>query len=102
MLHQRLYAIAGGYPDGNDAGRLGSDPIHKLLCERDPVSGAALASQSTLSRFENALGRAELYRMGVALAESVIERHRMRPRAQGSADHPIWTRSTIRSMAPSS
>jgi hypothetical protein len=78
LLRQRLYAIACDYPDGNDASRLASDPIHKLLCDRDPVRGEDLASQPRLSRFENALGRADLYRMGLALAETVIERHRRR------------------------
>jgi len=78
LLRQRLYAIACGYPDGNDAGRLGSDPIQKLLCGRDPVRGEELASQPTLSRFENAFDRADLYRMGIALADTVIERHRQR------------------------
>ena len=78
LLRQRLYAIACGYPDGNDASRLGADPIQKLLCDRDPVGGEDLASQPTLSRFENAVTRADLYRMGIALAETVIERHRRR------------------------
>jgi len=78
LLRQRLYAIGCGYPDGNDARRLGSDPIHKVLCGRDPVRGEDLASQPTLSRFENAFDRTDLYRMGVALAETVIERHRRR------------------------
>jgi hypothetical protein len=78
LLRQRLYAIACGYPDANDAKRLGADPIQKLLCERDPVGGDDLASQPTLSRFENALDRADLYRMGMALAQTVIERHRQR------------------------
>lgn len=78
LVRQRLYAIACGYPDGNDAGRLAADPIHKLLCDRDPLDGADLASQPTLSRFENALDRASLYRMSVALGETVIERHRRR------------------------
>ncbi len=78
LVRQRLYAIACGYPDGNDAGRLGVDPIQKLLCGRDPVAGEDLASQPTLSRFENAVTRADLYRMGIALAETVIERHRRR------------------------
>ena len=36
LVRQRLYAIACGYPDANDASRLGSDPISKLLCDRDP------------------------------------------------------------------
>ena len=78
LVRQRLYGIACGYPDANDASRLGADPIQKLLCDRDPVKGADLASQPTLSRFENAFGRADLYRMCVALADTVIERHRRR------------------------
>ncbi len=61
LLRQRLYAIACGYPDGNDAARLAADPIHKLLVDRDPLAGEDLASQPTLSRFENAVDRAELY-----------------------------------------
>ena len=78
LLRQRLYGIACGYPDANDASRLGADPIQKMLCGRDPVRGGDLASQPTLSRFENAFDRADLYRMGVALADTVIERHRRR------------------------
>ena len=45
---------------------------------RDPVTGERLASQPTLSRFENGVGRGALYRMARELAESVIERHRQR------------------------
>jgi len=78
LVRQRLYGIACGYPDGNDAARLAEDPIQKLLVGRDPLSGPTLASQPTLSRFENAPRRADLYRMGEALAECVIERHRKR------------------------
>jgi hypothetical protein len=78
LVRQRLYAIGCGYPDANDASRLASDPIAKLLCDRDPVKGEDLASQPTLSRFENSVDRADLYRMGIALADTVIERHRRR------------------------
>ena len=78
LLRQRIFGIACGYADGNDAARLASDPIHKLLLDRDAITGAMLASQPTLSRFENAPRRAELYRMGEGLAESVIERHKKR------------------------
>lgn len=78
LVRQRLYGIACGYADCNDAARLAEDPLQKLLVGGDPLSGAALASQPTLSRFENAPQRADLYRMGEALAESVIERHRKR------------------------
>ena len=78
LVRQRVYAIACGYPDGNDAARLSADPVHKLLVGRDPVGASDLASQPTLSRFENGVDRADLYRMGEALAERVIERHRRR------------------------
>ena len=78
LVRQRLFGIACGYADCNDAARLVEDPIHKLLLGRDPLRGTALASQPTLSRFENAPRRADLYRMGEVLAQSVIERHRKR------------------------
>ena len=83
LLAQRVFSIACGYPDANDSARLSSDPIHKLLLDRDPVEGQDLASQPTLSRFENGVGVKELYRMGEALARSVIRRHakRLRRRA---------------------
>ena len=78
LLTQRIMAIACGYEDGNDAAQLASDPVHKLLVGRDPIKGEDLASQPTLSRFENAPHREELFRMGEALADTVIERHRKR------------------------
>jgi hypothetical protein len=78
LITQRVMAIALGYEDANDAARLASDPIHKLLVGRDPVDGEDLASQPTLSRFENAPDRKELLRMTEALADRVIERHRRR------------------------
>lgn len=78
LITQRVMAIALGYEDANDAARLAGDPIHKLLVGRDPIAGADLASQPTLSRFENAPNRKELLRMTEALADRVIERHRQR------------------------
>ena len=56
LLQQRLFAIALGYPDGNDADDLADDPIHKMLVGRTPITGERLASPSTISRFENASG----------------------------------------------
>jgi Transposase DDE domain group 1 len=78
LLQQRVFAIALGHPDGNDARELADDPVHKLLIDRDPVEGAALASQPTLSRFENTVQATDLYRMADTLADRVIERHRRR------------------------
>ena len=55
LIRQRCFGLACGYADANDAAALKADPIHKLLVGRDPVTGPALASQPTLSRFENVL-----------------------------------------------
>ena len=52
LIAQRVFAIACGHPDGNDADRLADDPIHKLRLGRDPIDGRRLASQPTISRFE--------------------------------------------------
>src|SRR5665213_1442345 len=82
LLAQRVFSIACGYPDANDSARLGADPVHKMLLNRDPVTGLDLASQPTLSRFENAVGTKELYRMGESLAFSVMERHAKRLRGE--------------------
>src|SRR5271167_90293 len=34
LLAQRVFAIACGYPDANDAARLAADPIRKMLLDR--------------------------------------------------------------------
>ena len=81
LIAQRVFGIACGYPDANDSARLAADPIHKLLLDRDPIEGEPLASQPTLSRFENSVGRGALYRMGEALFETVIA-----PRVRHRAD----------------
>jgi len=82
LIAQRVYGIACGYPDANDGARLGDDPIHKLLLGRDPITGDPLASQPTLSRFENAPSRGELLAMSEGLFETVIERHARRLRGK--------------------
>jgi hypothetical protein len=78
LVQQRIFGLVCGYPDGNDAARLVDDPLHKWLLDRDPVTGAALASQATLSRFENAGGPLALTRLGHALADLVIGQHHAR------------------------
>ena len=82
LVAQRVFGIACGYPDANDGDRLADDPIQKLLLNRDPVDGQALASQPTVSRFENGVGPRALYRLGRELAASVIDRHRRRLRGR--------------------
>lgn len=82
LVEQRVYGMACGYEDCNDSARLSSDPVHRLLLNRDPLEGERLASQPTLSRFENAVDGRSLMRMGNAMADSVIARHRKRLRGK--------------------
>jgi hypothetical protein len=77
-LRQRVFGIALGYPDANDATALANDPIHKLMLGRDPIDGERLASQPTISRMENGVGRAELFEMSKVLVKKVLGRHKRR------------------------
>jgi CheY-like chemotaxis protein len=78
LLQQRVFGLCGGYADCNDAARLVHDPIHKLMVGRDPLTGRGLASQPTLSRFENAVTARELRAMTHVLADTVIAQQRRR------------------------
>jgi Transposase DDE domain group 1 len=69
LLKQRVFQIAAGYEDANDANTLRHDPIFKLLLDRLPETGAPLASQPTISRFENRVSRTELSRMALVLVD---------------------------------
>jgi hypothetical protein len=71
MLQGRVLGIACGYPDANDAAKLDRDPAIRLACERREEG---LASQPTLSRFENAATPADLLRMAMALTDAVLDR----------------------------
>jgi len=78
LVLQRVLQIAAGYEDCNDADRLRTDPILKLCCGRLP-SGRDLASQPTLSRFENAVGGDELRALRDALLRLFISQHARAP-----------------------
>ena len=80
LIGQRVYGIACGYTDANDAARLADDPIFKLLLDRQPVTGQALASQPTLSRFENGVAGKQLFALGETIVDSVLEKHQKRLR----------------------
>jgi hypothetical protein len=72
MARERIYAICQDYEDANDLNTLRHDPALKTVCERLPKSGEALASQPTISRFENMPGAKEQARVAVAMARKVI------------------------------
>lgn len=67
LVRQRVFQIACGSEDQDDADFLRTDPLLKLVCGRLPESDPALASQPTLSRLENAVDRKSCYRLAVAL-----------------------------------
>lgn len=62
MCRSRIYGILADYEDQNDHDILRSDPIFKLVAGRSPED-KDLASQPTLSRFENAINIPSLYRL---------------------------------------
>jgi hypothetical protein len=73
LFKQRVFQIACGYEDGNDSNELRSDPIMKIACERLPDEDPALASQPTISRFENSLSRTDLYRIAEVFVDVFIQ-----------------------------
>lgn len=62
MLRQRLFGILAGYEDCNDHDTLRADAIFKMVAGRRP-DDEPLASQPTLSRFENSITPACLQKL---------------------------------------
>ena len=69
MVMARAAAIACGYEDAIDLDRLRHDPLMKVAVGRCPITGAPLASQSTISRLENAPSKTEAARLTAALVD---------------------------------
>jgi hypothetical protein len=72
LVRQRVFQIACGYEDQNDATTLRHDPLLKLVCGRLPDSGRDLASQPTFSRLENAVDRHTAERLAGALVHLYV------------------------------
>src|SRR5882724_10274635 len=73
LLAQRIYQIASGYADGNDANSLRRDPLFKLGVERPPLAPEQdLASAPTFSRLEHSVDRKDLYRLTEALVAHFV------------------------------
>lgn len=82
LLVQRIYQIGCGYEDGNDSNSLRHDPMFKLGAARLPFDeDAALASGATMSRFEHAASRQDLYRVSKALVEQFVAGFACPPRS---------------------
>lgn len=79
MVQQRVFGIVAGYEDCNDHDTLRSDPLFKLTVGRAPFSEGSLASQPTLSRFENRPAEAELAALARAIVADFVEGRRAHP-----------------------
>jgi hypothetical protein len=82
LLAQRIYQIASGYADANDANSLRHDPLFKLGVERSPLDAEQdLASAPTFSRLEHQIDRKDLYRLTRALVDHFIASYAEPPAA---------------------
>ena len=79
LLSQRIYQIAAGYEDSNDCDELRSDSVFKICSGKLPQSEGDLASQPTMSRFENSVRRSELYRIAEQIALCFINSYESEP-----------------------
>jgi hypothetical protein len=71
MVRQRIFGILAGYEDQNDHDTLRSDPVFKVIADRLP-DDPDLSSQPTLSRFENSVSIADLWRLRDVLVDEFI------------------------------
>lgn len=73
LIRQRVFQIACGYEDQDDADTLRHDPLLKLVCGRRLHHDPDLASQPTLSRLENHIDRRACYDLAYTLVQLYIE-----------------------------
>ena len=97
MVMARVVAIACGHEDAIDLDRLRHDPLMKVAVGRCPKTGAPLASQSTISRLENAPSKTEAARPTAALVDQAGTT--VKPGRQESSTS---TTRSVRRMAASS
>jgi hypothetical protein len=71
MTRMRVFGILAGYEDQNDHDTLRTDPVFKLIAQRSP-DDPDLASQPTLSRFENGIDIPSLKRLRDVLIDQFI------------------------------
>lgn len=79
LVKQRVFQIACGYEDAVDCDELRHDPGIKAACDRLPLSGPDLGSQSTMTRFENDVRRSDLYRLAQAFVDGFIASYEHAP-----------------------
>jgi len=71
MVRQRLFGLIAGYEDANDHTRMRHDPVLQTVAAE---KAKALASQPTLSRFENAATARQVAELNRLLAKMFLQR----------------------------
>lgn len=66
LLKQRVFLLMAGYEDANDVEHLKDDPLYKDILQGD------LASQPTISRFENSLTKADIFNLCYAFIDRYV------------------------------
>jgi hypothetical protein len=95
MVRSRVYGILAGYEDQNDHDTLRHDPVFKLVADRSPHDDD-LASQPTLSRFENAISILSQNRLREVFLDQFIG-----PSASRPTGGPSWPSASASSYARS-
>lgn len=73
QLRQRVYQVALGYEDCNDAHTLRHDPALLVACDKLPSDDSPLSSQPTLSRMENAVDGRSVCKLLRALEQHYLD-----------------------------
>jgi hypothetical protein len=76
MLTQRVLQIAAGYEDANDCNQLRNDGVLKICAQQEN----SLATQPTMSRFENQVTIKELYKMAEVIAYQFVKSYASQPK----------------------
>jgi len=80
LFTQRILQIVCGYEDANDSNDMRIDPGFKAACDRLP-SEADLASQSTITRFENSISTKDIYRIAEVFIDQFVASYDTPPEA---------------------
>ena len=74
LLRQRVYTLMQGYEDTNDVKYLKNDPLYQDILNGD------MASQPTLSRFENSMDKASIFNLCYAWVDRYVSTLKNRKR----------------------
>lgn len=84
QLKQRVFMLMLGYEDTNDVTHLQNDPLFKDVLQGD------LASQPTISRFENSFDKAAIFKLSYAWIDRYVSSLKGRDRVIIDVQWVLW------------